>query len=257
MKLGEGSLGLFGLASVALMVGTSADASNAFVQPTSWERGVGGATYQHWNVFNDDTDTGTDSIIVDTTPDVAGFVNPNSGTPSVTETSGNGFLTGGGNIYSFSGATTFEVEIPEALVGPNFGPTVPEHNLTAIVQIKTLGTELDYSSILLNGQSAVDTAELYRLSLGEGQFGGADVETWLLFNISYASLAMTDALPLTLTFNASDSSMSLDELSIDTALSPFGYYSEPNPVPEPGMAALACLGAFVLTGGRRFRTTRR
>lgn len=42
------------------------------VEPQTWTRGVGGATYQAWDVFTDDAEP---DFIVDNTPDVSGFVN--------------------------------------------------------------------------------------------------------------------------------------------------------------------------------------
>ena len=224
----------------------SAPAEAAFTAPDAWTRGDGGTTYQAWDVFNDD-DASTANMIEDSSPDVAGYTNAN-GTPEVVENGGNGaFLTSGGNIYSFSGATSFTVTVPEADV------PVPAHDVTAIVQTKTLGTELDYSSVKMNGLSPVDSAELSRSALG-GQFGGSDVESWFLFNIPYADFgdgAGPDVEDLTLTFNAAGSSMSLDRLAIDTAIKPGGFYNEPNPVPEPASVALVGLGAALLVGGRR------
>ncbi|HMO26478.1 MAG TPA: hypothetical protein PKB10_09420 [Tepidisphaeraceae bacterium] len=218
--------------SVALPI-TSAQA--AFVAPASWVRGAGGATYQHWDVF--------DAYPVDPTPDV-GNINPN-GTAVLTETTGAAFVTSGGNIYSFSTATQFSVSIPELDV------PAPAHDLTAVVQFKTLGTEIDPASVLLNGIAPVDTAELSRVGLGG--FGGSAVQSWYLFNVPYAAFGSgtAGATSVTLTFAAAGSSMSLDQVSIDTAIRPFGYYPEPNPVPEPAMLSLAALVAPALLRRRR------
>ncbi len=228
----------FALAATAAAMFTAGVSAHAtFVEPVSWSRATTGVTYQEWDVF-----TG----LSDQTPDVADN-NPN-GSASLTENSGGAFVTGGGNIYSFAVATDFTVTIPEADV------PAPPHDVTAIVQIKTQGTELDYSSVKLNGLSPVDTAELFRASLGG--FGGSDVETWFLFNVPYAQFGDFDGINtpvenLTLTFNAAGSSMSLDRLSIDTAIKPLGFYAEPNPIPEPASVALLGLGGLLVLGRAR------
>lgn len=212
----------------------SGTATAAFVAPQSFSRGVGGTTYQHWDFFE---------AVPDASPDVAN-INPN-GQAVVTSTGGGVSAISSGNLYAPGGPGAFAVTIPEADV-----PS-PPHNVTAIVQLKTQGTELDYSSVQLNGLSPVDFAELSRVVLGG--FGGSAVESWYLFNVPYAGFADGDSQPddLMLTFNASGAHMSLDQVSIDTAIQPFGYFAEPNPVPEPGSIALLGLAAGSVLMRRR------
>ncbi len=235
------------VAAGLLAITATTTASAAFVAPTTWTRGQtfpdGGAfTYQHWDNFSDDNaEDGT--VITDGSPDV-GLVNP-YGSPVVKELGNAGaFITNGGNgnIYSFSGATSFEVTVPE------FDVPSPEHHVTAIVQTKTVGTELDYGSVKFNGLSPVDTAELSRVSVGSPGGATDTVESWFLFNIPYSAFGdgVTGPVELLLTFEAAGGSMSLDQLSIDTAIQP-GFFAEPNPVPEPtALAVLGLTGALTL-----------
>lgn len=212
---------------------TSSLSQAAFVTPQSWTRGAGGTTYQHWDVFGTMTDAAPD----------AGSINPN-GNPTLTETSGGAFITGGGNIYGFGVAPVFSVAIPELDV-----PT-PAHNVSAVVQIKVQGTELDLDSVQLNGTAATDYAELFRQTLGG--FGGALVEHWFLFAIPYASFG--DGIPgveeLSLTFAGEETHMSLDQLAVDTAIRPFGFYNEPNPIPEPTSLLMAVVGGIAMLSRR-------
>lgn len=222
------------VACFILLFGASVPAMASFVEPSSWTRADGGATYQAWDAFN---------ALSDATPDVAS-VNGN-GTALLTETTGHAFLTSGGNMYSFSGATSFTVTIPEADV------PFPAHDVTAIVQIKTLGSALDLASVTLNGQAAVDYAELDQSALGG--FGGSAVSHWFLFNVDYADFGdgIAGTETLTLVFDSASSSMSLDQLSIDTAVRPYGFYAEPNPTPEPSSLAILGLGAAAMLRRRR------
>ncbi|QDU57643.1 PEP-CTERM sorting domain-containing protein [Aeoliella mucimassa] len=227
------------LIALIASLGFQAATFAAFVEPQSWTRGDGGTTYQEWGVF--------DAYPTDNTPDV-GDINPN-GTASLTENTGTAFTTSSGNIYGPGGATEFTVTIPEADV-----PT-PQHDITAVVQFSTLGTELDYTSVLLNGLAPVDTAEIDRVALGG--FGGSQIDTWMLFNVPYADFGdgVAGVEDLTLEFTASGAHMSLAALSIDTAIRPFGFYAEPNPVPEPTSIALCALigaGGLVVAARRRF-----
>lgn len=221
----------FGL---ALALTAASPGRAAFVTPTSWARGGDGTTHQEWDVFDSFTNAA---------PDVAD--NNANGSASLTENTGGGFITGGGNIYAPMVATDFTVTVPEADV-----PT-PAHNVTAVVQVRTLGSEMDYGSIRLNGLAPIDTAELDRQALGG--FGGSLVDAWLLFAVPYADFGdgVAGVEDLTLTFNASASSMSLDRLSIDTAVRPFGFYNEPNPVPEPASLVLLTLGGGAVMARRR------
>ena len=211
-------------------------------------RGTSGATYQEWDVFGDDNTS--QAGIQDSSPEIANQ-NPN-GTATVEETTGKGFRISSGNIYSPTAATAFDVTIPEADVPQ------PAHNVTAIVQIKTLGNELNYDSVHMNGLAPAEAATLKDTALGG--FGGNDVETWYEFKVPYDEFG--DGTPgtenLSLTFEAGDTSTSLDRLSIDTLISPVSFSGDqpnPNPgtspIPEPASLAVLAAGGGLLLRRRR------
>ncbi len=213
---------------------TSAEAE--FVAPNSFDRADGQTTYQLWDVFTEP--------FTDLTPDVVDE-NPNA-SATLSEVGGTALLTGAGNIYSPAVPVTIEVTLPELDV------SAPPHDVTVIVQIRTLGTEVDASTLLLQNLAPIETVELSR----EGEGFDAVVETWNLFNIPYATFGsfmspVGSPTSLELGFAAQGAHMSLDALSIDSAIRPFGFYDEEAPVPEP--ASLILLGGAALAMASRRR----
>jgi hypothetical protein len=201
-----------------------------------WSRSDANAFYSGWDTFSD-SDLGTPGV-QDSTPDVAGSKGAGgvaSGLASLRENSGSAFVTGGGNgnIYSFSGATDFTVTIPT--LGPG------AFNTTIVAQFKTLGTILDYSSIKLNGVAASLGNTFKSLDNTLGGMGGSEVNYLAKWDLA----AVTG--PLTLTFAASGSSMSLDQLHID------GFSSAVAAVPEP--SSMLFMAAAV--GGAGYRQWRK
>ncbi|MEM7625003.1 MAG: hypothetical protein AAF333_05190 [Planctomycetota bacterium] len=197
-----------------------------FVAPTAWTRGDALTTFQEWDNFT--TTQGATPDASDNNPDGPALLTENT----------TGFVTSTGNIYSFNAATDFDVTVPVADVS-----SPEEHDLTVIVQTQTLGSALDTTSVVIQGAISGDIAPVASALLGEevlgdpGQVGGGVGEfRWFLFNVPYAEFAdgSGSAADFNLSFNASESSMSLDRLLIDTALRPAseGFFSEPNPVSE-------------------------
>ncbi len=176
-------------------------AQQAFVQPTvatvGWDRFAPDSAYLAWDFFF--VASGGNS------PDLGRYPNPlpTGWQPDVVETSGFGFVTATGNIYGLAGPTDFEVTIPSYGLG--------EGMTRVLVQLKTLGTELDYDSVRLDGKAPAEVRELYRFHLGPPQQGGGDdVETLFRFDLA------GNASEYTLTFNAAEASMSLDIVAVDT-----------------------------------------
>lgn len=213
-------------------------ASAAFVTPTDWTRPSNDAaaasartTYQEWNVF---TSPGgpNDPDVAEINPNVGAGPNPSKA--NVYDTSGGSFVTGGGNIYSFSVATLNDADVPSYGLGAT-GTT------DVLFQVRTLGTELDYANVRLvyndgtTNQTVAFTErqELERVSLGG--FGGTQVDTLFRFDIPYSPSTFK------IEFDASGSSMSTDRVSADTLTS----------VPEPASFAMLAAGGLLALRRRR------
>jgi hypothetical protein len=130
------------------------------------------------------------------------------------ETTGLGFVTGSGNIYSFDTPTEFNV------IAASYNRI--GYSTRVWLQFKTLGSELQYDGITLSykddvGQKiltledAVQVEEIYR---GPDGFGGFDVETLVVFEFPY------NPRTCSVNFAASGPSMSFAAFRIDTQAFP-------------------------------------
>lgn len=160
-------------------------------------------TLAEWQIF--------DSLPVDATPDVAGA-------GVLTETSGTGFLTGGGSIYSFMGDGTAFTVTTDALA---------EGTWDIFLRVGSLGSVVK-DVATLNGVEASRTLA-FEASLG-GAFGGDEQESLWHWTINGGS-------PLQFGFAASGPHLSLDQV---------GVYALAAPVPEPGTWALLAAGLGVV-----------
>jgi len=218
------------LVAGVMLAGLASSASADFIAPDTatygWDRGVTPlSTYAEWDVFT--------SPAGPNAPDVGSFVGgtlPSSAAAFSVFDSNEGsgsFITGGGNIYSFGGVVSPQIEFGGFDLGSGYLTTV-------LLQVRTLGTEIDQSTLLLNGSIAATSAtELDRVALGG--FGGFQVDTLFEFNLS----GNVDSYVIN--FDALGSSLSLDRVAIDTF----------TVVPAPGAAALLGLGGLVATRRRR------
>lgn len=210
-----------GLAALALLASASAHATGGqWDTPAAGHNGNGAnsttpwvsspsvdSVVAEWNFFN---------AVTDLLPDVAG-----AGT--VAETNGVAFVTSGGNIYSFSGATAFTATLGASLTG----------NWDVYLRTATLGTS-PVSTATLNGLSAERTVTFTEALTGG--FGGGEEESLWQWT------AVPGASTFTFNFSALGSSMSLDQLAL---------YATPSAVPEPTTWALMGAGIGLLAMRRR------
>ena len=191
--------------AVILAASAVSSAHADFITPNSatdgWDRGVTpNSLYGQWDAFV--------SPFGPNLPDVGSFVGgtlPEEFLPfnvfDANEASGS-FIVSSGNIYSFSGLVAPQIELPGFGLGDDYITTI-------LVQFRTLGSEFDSTSALLNNTiQPVETVELLREEVG-GQFGGALVDTLLRFEVE----GNLDGY--TINFIAGASSMSLDRVAVD------------------------------------------
>lgn len=187
-------------------------AFGSFVDPSlfGWTRGAPGTTYFQWETFSSPGGPNRPDVGQYPDPLPAGWAQPD-----VIETSGQSFIAGDGNIYSFTSITDFIATVPSYDLGDKAATTM-------LLQLRTQGNDLDVNSVQVGGVRPLLTEELYRQPLGG--FGGAIVDTLFLFDLP------SNPATYNIRFTASDLSMSLDRLLIDT---------------RPGPAALHGMGVEI------------
>lgn len=180
----------------ALVLGAPAGAQG-FITPTQfgWDRGDPGSTYYAWEDFG--------SATAPNPPDEAATPASVDGvSASLIETTGTAFRTSTGNIYSITTVVEFEVTVPAEVAS---GDTT-----TVLLQTRTQGREIDPASVLAGGLPPVEVVELFRFQLGPDDiFGGFLIDTAYRFEVPSGN-------PIVVVFAASDTSMSLDRVSVDT-----------------------------------------
>ncbi|HSI44936.1 MAG TPA: PEP-CTERM sorting domain-containing protein [Methylophilus sp.] len=202
------------LSTLALALGM-AFSSSAFAASAIWNSATPWGTdttssFAQWSAINTTNDT---------TPD-AGFSGATSA--SLRETSGNGFVTGGGlggNIYSYTGTTTFTTTLGVAATTGLFD---------VYLRIGTIG-EVASTTATLNGTSA--TSVVWNGGAVDGPFGGAAQEVyWKWEDVAASTL-------YTFNFAAIGPHMSLDQVALATVAVP-----AVTPVPEPEAFSMMALG---------------
>ena len=194
-------------ASIAL---ASPAATAQFLVPNltddGWDRGITPlSTYAEWDFFDSPTGPnapGVQSVVGTLPEDAPEFDAFDANAP----TSGS-FITGGGNIYTFSGINTPVVISPGFGLGYGF-------KTTAIVQVRTLGVEPDQETFVLNSRRRpIEIIELDRTDVGGG-FGGTQLDTLVRFEFARNDLAHE------VLFEAESTSLSFDKAAIDTFVEP-------------------------------------
>jgi len=216
------SISVAALAAAILTPSLSAG-TNGFYAP--YFRGVAGTDVAGWDRF-------TSGYNVANQPDMSGS---NTGTrATLTQLDPVGAVLGSGNIYvGVGGAGNFSLRY-----------TGLEPIAQISFQVRTLGTEIDYSGLRLNYVSADKpfsiggTPTTLATSPSQG-FPGNNISlayTWLLTDPGVKDF--------TLDFKATGEHLSLDAITLDVM---------PSTVPEPGTWALAGLGlaAWAMVARRR------
>lgn len=210
------------LVAATLIPNTSA-ATNGFYAP--YFRGVAGTEVAGWERFSS-------GYNVANQPDMSGS---NMGSrATLTQLDPVGAVLGSGNIYvGVGGAGNFKL---------NYSGLQPIAQIS--FQIRTLGTEIDYSGLRLNyisqdkPVSLEGTPSTLAVSPSQG-FPGNNISLAYSWNISDPGVN-----DFNLTFKATGEHLSLDAMTLDVM---------PTTVPEPGTWALAGLGlaAWALVTRRR------
>ncbi|HZW10354.1 MAG TPA: GC-type dockerin domain-anchored protein [Phycisphaerales bacterium] len=182
------------LAPVALLAAATPALAD-FITPDAygWSRGDADSAYFEWDFFT--SGSGNE-------PDVGQFPDPlpaGWATPDVAEITGNGFATGSGNIYSPFGPMVFEITVP------NYGYGAGE--TTLLLQLRTVGTELDYGAVTLDGAAPDEVIELGR----ESTDMGFRVETLFVFGVS------GNADEYVFTAPTVEAHLSLERVAVDTS----------------------------------------
>lgn len=176
----------FATTSLGLFAGT-----NGFVIPTF--RGTANSEFGYWESFT--VPFGAPGNL----PDQPGATT----TATLTQLNTNAFITGSGNLYNLSTSTFVLADDPSFTLG------------TVVMQIRTIGSELDYSSVALvytnaSGPQALAPSFRYELNRTAGQ--GVNVSSLWQWDLTGLGVSHYSIL-----FNAAGESVSFDSLMLDAA----------------------------------------
>ena len=189
--------------------------------------------HAHWDRF-------TSAHSAPNAPDVASDSPTNDA--KITGITSSAFLTSSGNIYSFQSATSFQLAD-----STNFPIR------TVFLQLATAGSEIDSSSVRLfttsgSGESQIilpTSALVLNQDTLDGEFGGLGTTHAFQWDLSDSPVSGNYRI----IFSAAESSMSLDQVSLDTS----SNFEEVRPkVPAPRISlspeeiTLTWNGSFIL-----------
>jgi hypothetical protein len=202
--------------------------SSAFATTEQWDSATpwGSATttqYAEWNQFSFTPAT----VKQDNTPDVALSAGT---TATLKENTGTSFITGSGNIYSFSAPTNFTATLSGSTTGI----------FDVYLRVAAFGV-MPSLTASLNGVNATAVTQLSGTT--DSSFGTVDEGEyyWKWSDVTASSL-------YTFNFKGSSSSMSLDQLALATVAKVV------TPVPEPETYGMMILGLGLMSlASRRAR----
>ena len=209
----------------------------------TWNATDTDSTFAHWNSFNDfpgGPTIGNFGFLPAGTSPTSQQSFANGGTANSLTFLSNQSITSGGNAYGgLFGPGDNSSFITDAFTTVRSGTSGGDYS-RVVVQFDTLGSELDYGSILLSPSVATEgtivpdfVAETDRQSLG-GQFGGTGVSYLALWDLD------TSQAEYRIDFNASGSSMSLNNFRVDS-LTQNAAFITPTAVPEPSSVAVIAM----------------
>ncbi len=176
-----------------------------------WNRGDANTIYAEWDTFVDSSYPGTRTAA----PDVgsSGTSDANIGWNSAS------FAAGTGNLYSFSAAEIFQVNLTgTAISGP----------VRAVLQTEGWGTDFDLASVLLNGVAPTVSTTTYFEGGYASSFGEVDlVQRLFIWDLASAPTSYV------FDFATPGPHTSLAQVAVDIAAAP---------VPEPETYAMLAAG---------------